>query len=216
MSPLWIGGGIIVAGIMLAAATAEAAECEVTEEWVVPYPHLAAAVLMRRCVLEDGPDVVIWDVALIEDVVIGPNAAAEEWPEESMFHGQAGDPDTAIADAMAWLDLNVEWLQAGGQRSPLAERVEAFLGELTPAELAELREVFRFEGTAVSDAWPYVDQLRTAPTDDDFYEIGRQLGNKLSLLTDDERDALQGQVLGAVGFSHGFTLKGILGDAGIM
>ena len=216
MNPYWIGGGILIAGIMLAAATAEAAgECEVTEEWVVPYPHLAAAVLMRRCVLEDGPDVVLWDVALLEDVVIGPDQVAEQWPE-SMFHGQAADHDTAIADAMAWLDRNVQWLQAGGQRSPLAERVETFLGQLTPGQLAELREVFRFEGTAVSDAWPYVDELRTATTDDDFYEIGRQLGSKLSLLTDDERDALQGQVLGAVGFSHGFTLKGILGDAGIM
>ncbi len=215
MNPYFVAGGIILVGGLLIASTASAAggDCEVVEEFVTPF--LSTAILMRRCTREGYPDVVIWDVAMLGDVVIGEDFAPEEWPEESMFHGRAESYDSAVDEAMAWVADNIEWLEAGGERSALATRVEDFLTALTPVEFAALREVFRFEGTGVSDTWPYVDQLRTAASDEAFDSIADSIGGKLSLLSDEEQSAMQSDVLAAVGFSNGWDLKNLLSDAGI-
>lgn len=213
---LWlVAGGILAGGVLLIATTAKAGGgCIVIEEWALPMAP-QAAIMFRRCEHEDGSSVVLWDVAMLKDVTIGENLSVEVWPEDSLFHGQAATPDEANNDAIAWVNSNLEFIAAGGQRGPLARRVENFLLTLTPGQLGDLREIFRFGGTAVSDAWPYIDQLRTAVTDDVFMGIGEKLGNKLSLLNDDERSAMQTDILRSIGLGAGFTLRGILRDAGI-
>lgn len=217
MNPWIVAAGFIIGGGILAYASNASAEsdCEVVDEWA--YPHLGLAVLLFRvCEDTDGETRVLWDVAHIDDVTIGEDFEVTEWPDESLFTGQAPDAETATDEATAWVDSNMEFIATGGERGPLALRVEDFLAGLSPGQLDELREIFRFEGTAVSDAWPYVTALRVAPTDDDFMDIGEQLGNKLAFLTDTERKALQTDILSAVGFMNSLTLKGILEDAGVM
>jgi len=214
-----VGGALVVGGIVVYAgrAAARTGGCEVTEEWVSPY--MMAAILFRKCTEANGDGTyrerVLWDVALLEDVTIGPDFQAERWPAESLYTGQANNEDAAVGEAMAWIDANVGFVASGGARGPLALRVEEFLAGLSPAQVDELRAIFAFEGTAVSDAWPYVEQLRTAATDETFMELGQQLGNKLALLTDAERSAMERGILSAVGFGGGLTLRGILQDAGV-
>ena len=215
LNPYLVAGGIIIIGGLFIASTASASggDCEVVEEFVTPF--LTTAIMMRRCTREGEPDVVIWDVAMLGDVEIGEDFAPKVWPEESMFHGRAESYDTAVDEAMAWVQENIAWLESGGERGPLATRVEDFLTGLTPVEFAALREVFRFDGGS-SDVWPYIDQLRTSTTDESFDEVASTIGHKLALLSDDAQSAMQSDVLSAVGFGNGWDLKNLLSDAGIL
>jgi hypothetical protein len=215
MNP-WVVAGVIGIGglVVLAGSSASASPgCTIVDEWVIPFG--LAAVLMRVCETEGAATLVLWDVAMLEDVEIGEEWAPDTWPDKSLFYGQSDTAVAAIDAAGEWIEANTAWLQAGGTRGPLAQRLEGFLAELTPQELDQLQAIFAFEGTAVSDAWPYVDALRVAATDQAFIEIGEDLGYKLGLLTEAERSQLQTDLLATVGILRGLTLKNLLADAGV-
>lgn len=215
VNPWYIAGAIVIGGVVLFASQVASAapECEIGVEAVTPYLGVTA-ILLRECRTE-GETHWLWDVAMIEDVVIGEGATPEEWPEESLGFGQADDQDMAMSEAMAWVDEHVDWLLEGGPRGPLAQRTEDFLAELAPTQLADLRELFAFD-EPIGDGWPAVERLRTATSDEEYREIAADLGDRLQQLTDDELAAFKDDVLEAIGMLHGLTLRSILTDAGVM
>ena len=215
MNPWAIAAAIVgAAGIVLFATAARAGEeCEIATEAVTPYMGFSA-ILLRECHTADRT-YWLWDVALTEDVEIGEAGRPEVWPEESLGRGQTDDQDQAIVAAMEWVDDNLDFVLGGGERGPLAQRTEDFLGELTPGQFAELRETFRF-AEPIGDAWLDVEQLRTTASDSEYIEIARGLGGRLDNLTADERADFEDDILEAIGIINGITLRGILSDAGVM
>jgi len=214
MNPWTIAGAILTAGIVLYATTARAAsDCEIGLEVVNPYMGFGA-ILLRECHTPDRT-YWLWDVALIEEVVIGEGGTPEAWPEESLGFGQTDTQDEAMAAAIEWTDANLDFVLGGGERGPLAQRTEDFLVELTPDQLEELRETFRFP-EPIGDAWLDVERLRTAATDDLFVEMAGDLGARLEALGEDDRGAFEDDILEAIGILNGITLKGILTDAGVL
>lgn len=214
MNPWTIGAALLAAGVILYATTARAGEeCEIGDQAVTPHMGFAA-ILLRECHTSTGTRW-LWDVALIEDVTIGKAGFPDEWPEESLGFGQAADQHLAMDAAIEWVDANLDFVLGGGDRGPLAQRTEDFLLDLAPDQLAELREIFRFEDP-VGDAWPDVESLRTTATDEEFVEAAEALGARLQALTDDERSEFESDILSAIGISSGLTLRGILSDAEVM
>ena len=213
MNPWAIAGVIVGAGALLFAATAAAAEPECTFGEQVAFPHMGlAAIMLRECNLGDGRVVWMWDVAALEDVAIGPSFQPEQWPESLAF-GQEPTKEEANDAAMNWVDQNLDFITGGGERSPFAERVEGFLARQSPQTLEDLREIFEFEGTAVSDAWPYVEALRVASTDEQFCQRARALTQKLSFLSEDEQAQLRNDLMSTLGFLDALELKTILDEA---
>ena len=214
MNPWTIAAAIVGVGVALYAATVRAGEeCEIGTEAVTPYMGFSA-ILLRECHTTDRT-YWLWDVAMTQDVQIGEAGVPEVWPEESLGSGQADDQHRAMDDAITWVDANLEFVLGGGERGPLAQRTEDFIGELTPGQFAELREVFRFD-EPVGDAWLDVERLRTTGSDEEYMEIARDLGARLEALTADEREAFEDEILEAIGILNGITLRGILTDAGVI
>lgn len=218
MNPWTIAAIIGIGGVvLLATRRAAAAECEFGLEYAFPHiipGHGPVAIMVRECVI--GEDTIwLWDVAGLGEVELGEDFSVDQWPEVSLAFGQAPSQDEAVAEATAWVEGNVAFVAAGGERGPLAQRVEDFLAGLAPGEFEGLRQIFAFEDTATGDVWPYIEQLRTATTDEAFIEIGETIGSKMALLSEEKQDALPWDVMDVIGAGKGLELKQILSDAGV-
>ena len=200
---------IVAGGVLMYATAARAApECEIDTEYAIPY--WLSALMIRECENEDGSTVWLWDVALLADVTIGEEGEVLEWPDASIAFGQEASEDDAIKGAIAWVDANQSFVEQGGARGPLADRTERFLADLAPAELSGLRVVFDEANPAI---WPLIEQMRVAETDPEYLELADSIG---PYLADVDRGELQDQILDAIGFGNGLSLRSILADAGVL
>jgi hypothetical protein len=210
VSPWVIAGAVLGAGALLYASTAAAAEEELTLVAEYGFPYWQCGVMIRHL---KGPagELWLWDIASLEDVEFGEEAmSVESWPEPSLHFGQSQTERFANEAALAWVDAHQSFVLSGGERGPLAERIEAFLAALTPLELDELLDIFGAIDPAIG---PHIEALRVAPTDAVFLEHSAKIG---ALLESTDQDALQSDILAAIGWGNGLTLKGILDEAGVL